>query len=310
MASVSHYKISVPLRFFFLFFLIVGSLGGVALFIYFAPQNYQAIVVSGEPVLIVLQKPKGQKPVIFSLPADTYIEGVHGYGAYSLSALWKLGTLDKRGGMLLADSLSDSLGLPVTRYLESSSYSADLPLAMRQLFGWNQVHAFMTGRLHTNIRFGELIGIVKQLSNARLGEIKTMSLGNTTLFEKVALPDGSIVSKVDPDRIDPIMGEAFENEDIRFEAKRIAVVNTTDVMGLGSTIAKVLSHVGAVVVSVSNAPTPIEQCRLESSKAESESLTVRFIQSMYHCELNSEGEASTADIRLLVGTEYAKRFTK
>lgn len=312
MASLSRHKISQVIRVLaiFLLLLVAGSLTAIALFVYFTPQKYQAVVISGDPVLIVLQKPKGQKPVIFSLPADTYIEGVYGYGAYSLSALWKLGALDTRGGMLLADSLSATLGLPIGGYAAVSGQLQDPLEATRRLFTWTELIRVVTGRLKTNMRLPDFMSLVKQMSYARTSEITVIDLGKTTLFEKVTLPDGSNVSEVDPERIDPIMGDALENEDIRGEAKRVAVVNTTDVTGLGSSIAKVLSHVGAVVISVTNTSEPIERCVVESSKAMSESLTAAYIQSIYTCQLKIAEDTNTADIRMLVGTEYAKRFSQ
>lgn len=312
MASLFHHKVPSAIRFSFLLLslLLAGSVVGTALFVYFIPQKYQAVIISGRPVLIVLQKPKGQKSVIFSLPEDTYIEGVYGYGAYSLSSLWKLGTLDKRGGMLLADSVSATLGLPIGGFAAGSDDQQDPLEATRRLFSWQQLIAFMTGRWTTNLRFEDYMSLAKQLSRLQTGEMKIIDLGNTTLFEKVTLPDGTIVSEVDPERIEPIIGDEFENEDIRGEAQRVAIVNTTSVTGLGSTMAKVLSHAGAVVVSVSNISEPIDRCLVESSQEASTTLTVAYIQSIYGCQIKTVEEPGAADIRVLVGTEYARRFSQ
>ena len=287
----------------FVLLFIVGISLCIALYIFMVPQRYLAFVIAAEPAMtLVILKPKGQKIVTFSLPGDTYIEGVGGYGKYSLSALWKLGTIDKRGGALVSESLSETLGAPITRYI-SGERGIDL-------FRWRNVGTFLTGQYTTNMTLSEFIGVVKRLSDSRPGEIEEIDLAKTTLFEKKILPDGTGILEVDLGRIDPIVRGAFENEEIRGEAKRIAVVNTTEIPGLGSGVAKTLSHIGTVVVSVSNSTEAIDRCVIEVSEEARKTKTVAFIHSYYHCEIKIEALSDRADIRVLVGKGYAARFEK
>lgn len=292
-----------------LLFVVVVFLGS-AVFIYTLPDRYTGFIIEHDPLILVLVKPTPQKIVVLTIPADTYIEGIHGYGKYSLSSLWKLGFIDKLGGMLLAESLAETLGVPITGFVGfSSSAAGESPISvLKSTFTWKHAltQAFM--RIPTNIGFAEFVSITKRLQNTGDGDVRLLDIAKTTLLQKVSLADGGAAREVDEERIDPIIGNAFEDEDVRGEGRRIAIFNTTGTSGLGSKVGKMISHIGGVVVSVTNAPELIDRCTIEASKDAINSKTAAFIRTYYHCETKISEDTLRADIIVRIGTRYASRF--
>jgi hypothetical protein len=55
--------------------------------------------------------------IVLNIPSEMAVDAVHGYGVYSLEALWKLGAMDKQSGSVLSESIGDALGVPVQYYI-------------------------------------------------------------------------------------------------------------------------------------------------------------------------------------------------
>ena len=74
------------------------------------------VVIVGSPMYVVSIDAGSLEGVILRIPETTWIEASHGYGKYSLEALWKLGNIE-RNHTLLNESLSYALGVPVQYYI-------------------------------------------------------------------------------------------------------------------------------------------------------------------------------------------------
>lgn len=288
-------------------FLLVGSWRS------FPRQTRMSIAVMGDPVWVWSWDMLRNRFVAVRIPSDSLVEGVHGYGKYSLESLWQLGQIDSMGGTLFATSLEEALGLPVHWYLGGKktkiTSSSEPQAALKDFFSLAGINKYFFGTYATNIpplTFLRLVKTVQFLRPDRVSSIN-LTLGNGLVEEE--LLDATKVLVVDPPQLDIIWGNLFEDETVRREALTVAIYNTTQVAGLGVRAARILGHLGAVVVKVGNDEPAIEHCQLSGAKPLLESATARLIAEVLGCVISEGNGESRADLTVRLGTAYEARFS-
>jgi len=289
-------------------FLVLISVG--LIWVFNAHGRRLTVVVAVEPTSIATFDFTSHKLIILSFPSSAQISGVHGVGQYSLASLWRLGLLAPGDPSLLADSLKQIAALPVEKYLGTKNRPnyTDGVDSLHLIFSVNNLANFMDGRYITNLSFGDFLTLSWQMWSLRPEEITTLTANNQSALYLEKQPDGSIVSVVDPNKLDALIGENFADDNLRKESLRVAVYNTTQTPDLGSRVETLLKHAGILVVLVGNASPATGRCSVEGAKEVLTSLTAKFIAAAYDCLLVEADNGGRADLVVRVGRDFEKLF--
>lgn len=270
------------------------------------------VVVATNPITVWSWNRVDNTFIVLSIPSDDVIDALYGYGNYSLDALWRLGFIDKKGGLLLSDSLSDTVGLPIDWYIGSKSLSLTNisdPLGYgKTLFSLTNIFSFMDRAYQSNMPMGLFIAFSQALTGARPDKINEINVGNLDVVNEVSLPDGESQKIISPDYLDHALGGVFESDIFRTEGLSVALYNTTHVPALGNRAARLLTNAGILVVTVGNDEQPIHQCDETGSTKSLSTNTARYITGLFHCRKIISSDGSRADLIIRLGNDFAKRF--
>ena len=281
-------------------FCIVGLFVAVFLFRKQSSVGRTTVVLAGDPV-VVWSKDRSTKRVIrITIPNDTAIEGVHGYGMYALESLWSLGAIDRKDGEVLGRSLEEALGVPIGWFIGRKGEGAVA------LDPWVVLH-YLRGAYRTNIPLSILIGLVIDRIGVRPDEITDIAITPDTGLTTQTIADGSTRQVLDLPRVDILLGGLFEDERIRKEGLSVAIYNTTDMPTLGSRVARTLGHLGIFVVRVGNAAPRVDDCTITGTKRFLTTITAAVIREVFGCK-PGEGDTDVADLEVRVGRAYQARF--
>jgi len=260
----------------------------------------ETVAVFGDPVIVWSWDTSQNTFTRIEIPANTYITAVEGYGTYSLASLWRLGQIEGKGGEIFTQSLEQALGIPIRQYIgweeeriAASNSSANL-LSLQ--FVWEYLH----GRFRTNIPFRRFVRYSWSFTLGRGRNVFDINLGNRAVASD-RLPDGTPIRAIDTVRWDLLIGDTFEDETIRKEAVPVAVYNTTTIPALGERVARLLDHIGILVVAVGNEEGIPERCIVSGLKEHLTSETARRIAGLYRCDLRESLVRDRGDIVVRLG---------
>lgn len=270
------------------------------------------IAIAGDPTTVATFDFTDHKLIILSFPPTAQIPGVHGAGQYSLTSLWQLGLLHPQDPALLRASLEEATGLPIDRYLgfknnEGNHYSSSLNL-LKQIFSFSKPLNFLSGRYISNLTPADFLLLSWQTMSLRPDSITTLEVNERTALFKQKQPDGTTVPVVDPNKLDVLIGESFEDQTVRSESLRVAIYNTTSTPELGSRVERLLAHTGILVVLLGNDTPEIGGCKIDGSKQALATKTAKFISKTYGCSLVRADNGGRADLEVKIGREFEKLF--
>lgn len=284
------------------------------LYTFFKPHDQfsrETIVLVGNPTVLWSWNKRDNSFVLITLPSDTVIDAVHGYGAYSLEALWKLGEIDKKERNLLRQSLQEYIGIPISWYLgmkdqKTPVTAQDAKHIVRSYLSWQRLWSYVSGALHTNVSVTVYFSIIKSFLLSTPDKISVYDLTGLNGIQEETLVDGSSIKKLNLGRFDEILGHAFDDEKLRNEQVSVAIYNTTDLPSVGQRIARLLGHMGIFVITVGNDNPEITDCTISASKEILHTQTAGFIRSLYHCKDLVDDGTVRADLLLRMGSQYAE----
>lgn len=267
-----------------------------------APESATMAVVQLSPSV------KGLVGVGF--PEDVKVVASGERGLWKVGSLYALGKLERRGGELLARTVSQVFAVPFDNFLVSnepvSLDSGALPDGLNGL-----VVRAIFGRGDTNLgRFG-LLRLWAGLRQVRRGDTRWLDLSKSLALSPQTEPDGSTVYVVEPAVLDQFIAGVFADPRLDVEGEEIAILNATLHAGLGAQVARVVKNLGARVVGVSDSPKKDAHSTLVISSATArEGTTVKVLLESFSIENVEVGETSLyrASILLSVGEDYWERL--
>lgn len=276
------------------------------------PYGRETYILVSDPVVVASRNTADNTLTLISFPLDIMAEGTHGYGTYSLTAFWRLGEIDKKDGTVLAESMSESLGIPVDGYIGPRSgefTGTDALNTAKSTFSLRNIFGLLGGRFRTNISFGKFIALAWYLNVSRPDRVNTydFSRDSSEVAADSVLPDGSSVKILDPQRVDAKLNTVFEDESVRRESVTVAVYNTTSMPSLGNRVGRLLSNLGVSVVTVGNDTPEVDSCSMQGNSAALTSKSAKIIEAVLGCTGTVVGE-TRADIVIRIGKSSAKRF--
>ena len=270
------------------------------------------IVVASSPISVWSWDTLDNTFAVVSLPSEIVIDAVHGYGKYSLEAIWKLGFIEKPDASILSESLSDALGTVVPWYVGSTSQElaeSTHPVAFgRELFSWMHVTGVLFGHYHTNIPPALFLSFSRALAGARADAIAFIDLSEKSVTRQEELPDNTKRNVLDPELLDVALKSVFEDDLIRKEGVSVAVYNTTKTPALGNRAARLLTSSGVLVIFVGNEEGEVSTCQLEGDTKALASKTASVIAEILDCRKVQATDMKRTDLTVRVGVNYAKQF--
>ena len=271
-----------------------------------------SIIFVGSPTVIVSWESSRSQYSILTIPSDLMVEALHGYGSYSLASLWKLDALEKRHGALFLPTIVENFAIPTQWY---SVYDQVVGVTNEEIvqFVTNKLSLFELAK--SMILQSSSLGPVDVVriwmatraidaSTTRVFDFRSRSIGST-----VSMPDASIAVQFDPEMYDGILGDVLESAKLRQESIRLAIYNTTSMLGIGSRVARVLEQIGGYVVFVGNDDVSYDGlCELIGTKERLRSTTMSVIHSLYDCNLVETTEVLRGDVILRLGKLFEKRY--
>lgn len=271
-----------------------------------------SIVFIGEPIVIVSWDTNRSQYVILTIPSDMKVEALHGYGFYSISSLWKLDVLEKRHGILFLPSLVENFAIPIQWFnvhgkVVGKTNEEIVQFVTSQLSPVSLMKSFIVRS--SSVTLIEMVRIwmatrAIDASTTHVFDFRSRSIGTA-----ISLPDGSIAMQFDLRMYDGIVGDVFGSVELRKDSIRLAIYNTTSMLGIGSRVARVIEQLGGYVVFVGNDEVSYDGlCELKGSKERLLTMTSKVIQSLYGCTSVETSEVLRGDVVLRLGKLFEKRY--
>lgn len=234
-------------------------------------QERFTLIKTGVTVSIESFDPVTKKGIKLSLPDNLEVETVNGRGKWLAGALPRLA--DKYGWEWVGESISDFLGIGFT--------TVD-----RRMSWWDR-WAWWRNQLQIEWHQADLAGPGLTGEETAADGMKVLNLA---------------------DAWDDQAKTWFGSLGIMNEGIAVAVVNTTDVPGLGSHAARVINSAGMRVVTVGNDSKLIGRCEIEASEGLRASLSLRFLEQYFKCAGTTFVSDNRDEITVRLGDDYRKKL--
>lgn len=274
------------------------------------------IIFSTKPVIVVSYNPTDESLAAVSVPWETYVEATHGYGRYRLGKVYEVGNLDGNGPEVLKSTVRELLGVPIEGYIDMKSVNfgdtenltASEFIAKRKIIlGWSN---FFRIQGKTDLSVSDLWQFYTHVFGVKAGKISFVNLKTANVLVEQTLPDQTQILAADTLRLDGLLRDLFHEDALALENLKLAVLNSTDVSGLGEKMARILGNMGLQVVKVTNFKNVSDNCLLYIDKKSINLLTVIKLKHVFNCEVKTTVLSDVrADIALVVGTNYARELT-
>ncbi len=263
------------------------------------------LAISAEETYLLSLDPVASEMVFLKIPAKTEMQVAFGYGFYPLGSVYELSCLEKKEGELLAATLENNLALPVKGWLSfSDRINPQEPKA------WlNQViYLLLQRQAKSNLTSWDLLSLLLANRNVPIYKVETFDLGNLNLLEEIELPDKTKGLKINPEILDSFLQKHFQERKIRQENLVVEVINSTQSPGLAERGARLLTNIGFEVAAVGNQEEKINRCLLIGNQEMKKTFSAERIQQIFDCQWQNSQEQGRADLILVSGEEYQKRF--
>ncbi|PIV00894.1 hypothetical protein COS54_02210 [Candidatus Shapirobacteria bacterium CG03_land_8_20_14_0_80_39_12] len=242
----------------------------------FSRTSFVLIDRKGELLIFSSERKLGQ---IYFLPAET-VEVGRGFGEYEWRKIYGLGELEKKGGLLVSETIRKNLNIAIFGYFYDGNKEADYYRKNPSKLFRNVFWQALTGKVKTDLGKIDLF----------LLYLRALSL-NKSLLE-----------------IDDYSGrENIADSKISEESLALEVLNATLHNGLAQEAANFLEKSGVRVIRSADALKPEENCKIKSEVEFKESYTLFWVKRFFPCRVIFNKDGSRADITVILGEDYWKR---
>lgn len=235
-------------------------------------------------IILAHISPKDSKIEVAIFPPEMSVELLGGYGNYPLRSVYPLLKLDKKSPNFIKAAYTYSLNLPIDEVVLADQPSPDTM--------WWQL---LTYKFHSQMSFTQRLSVYRFVQNIGSHQVTVHPLQNASEWQSFT--------------------RQFRFNSISPDCA-VAVINTTEVAGAGSTVTRVLENSGIPVIRLSDAPDQIPQTQLLVLKAEpfcqevTEHLGAVFPFAT-HLTINAKAMSSyRANLVILIGEDFGQEFVK
>lgn len=267
------------------------------------------VVIDGDPVIVASWQRDAGRLVLITIPANLYIDVVHGLGTYPIRSLWQLGVIEGADGLILSQSLEELLAIPTKWYIGQISgiRETNATSTLRQVLAPTSVLGLLSGRVKTNLPLTTFLWLVWQHVLGDRGRVVSVAIAESVATRQQQ-PDGTTLLTLRPEAVDAFLGDEFEDRQVREENLTIAVYNTTSIPGLAERVARRLGRIGGNVVSIGNQEGQVERCQVRGQPETLVSTTAEVIRQLFNCNNVAASGGEHTDLSVFIGREFAARF--
>jgi hypothetical protein len=283
------------------------------------------VVLNSKPIGIFSIEPQKRKVVFTQIREEAMVDVPYGYSTYPASSIFKLGELDGKrgGGKLLSKSMEYTMGIAVNGFfsigndrfpLEINSQT-DIEKVKDKYFTLSGGLTILTSLIFNKTNYKSDIPLVDiwkvwtAIKKTRSDQIYYLNLDNKNIYDEDKLPDGTVVSLIDKNRLDAALADYFEDSKIRNENVTIEIVNATNKERLASQFTRILTKIGANVLVKSNNPEIRQKaCIIEISDIKlKDIIIIKRLKEMYSCQLIDKLiDKGQAEIKITIGEDFNK----
>lgn len=274
------------------------------------------VILRGENTFLLSYNPKDKTVVLTPLPKNTYIDVAYGMGQWQLDSVYNLGETGKTNGInLIEKTVSGFFGIPVDGYIELKGSLFDKkPDQLVDGLKKGPLNIFsIISDLKSDLTLWELIKLKFALSDVRFDKVKIVDLQKSDVLTSEKLPDKTEIYLVDNVRLDGILSLLVDPV-IRDESISISIFNGTDEPLLAQKGARILTNIGANVITTSNTNKKFKKTYVYGKESKTLTRIVQIFNSpcttKEECDkiepdLKSETSFSRADINVFLGADFA-----
>ena len=263
------------------------------------------IALAGEKTYLLGLDPVDSEIILIEIPSETQIEVAFGLGSYPIDSVFELSRLEKKEGILLAQTLENNLAIPVKAWVD---YQKKIDFHQPKNLFFQLIYSSLKGEAKTNLTNWDRLQLLYTIKDVSVFRSNSYNLSNLNLLEEVELPDKNKGLRIEPERIDAFIQSHFQEKKLREENLTIEVINTTQFPGLAERGARLLNNLGVEVVGVNNQEEKINRCQLIGEKELKNNYSVKFIRQIFDCQWKDFQEEGRADLILILGEDYRKKF--
>jgi hypothetical protein len=262
-------------------------------------------VVNGKNTSLVSFEPTEKTLTFLEIPNNTLLEVTHGYGEYQLSAIARLGDLEKRKN-LLSETLQENLALPVSGYIQ------DLGVQENDVNSRNNLNDILieglVGKNQTNLSSWDILRLWWQIRTVKETDVLIFNLEKRDLLTAKTLAEKTKVFSLDTPIFDLKMQNLLPILALKKDNLTIEILNSTGVPGLADKTARILNNIGTRVVSTGNMETEIQKSLLKGNKNLKNTKTVEIVKKLFNCDWQDTDESGRADLTLIIGHDYFEKL--
>lgn len=248
----------------------------------------------GDAAVSVLD-PKLGEITTLRIPGDTQVDVSGNYGTMRIKNVWQLGMNEKKGGLLLAGTITRNFLFPVFLWSDETGIN----IGKGDIAG---ILGFVLSPQNTNIPLGDRISIALFALKVNSAERTEIDLGKSQFLHKVNLNDGQsgyILTGPIASRLTVYFADNnFADKNIRFE-----IGDATGRFGISDNVGRVVEVVGGKVVSIDQ--KPVDENTDCLVMGESPSVTKK-IANIFGCKVKT-GKRDF-DVEISLGAKFAKRY--
>ncbi len=282
-----------------------------------------SMVLDTRPLLLVSLEPIEKQVTVISISEDSYLNVPIGYGPYKAGSIYELGELEnqKNGGKLLEKTMEDTFGIPVDGYIGSTEH-VQIPTGkdrgttftqVRHIFlNWGtllQTVFFSKHTINTNFSPLDMMRLIMAASSIRQEQTRVLDLAAYEISSPSALADGSLISVIDPDRLDKNLEGTLAEKEMIDDGVSVSVFNASGLPGIATKVARTINNMGSRVFVVSNSDrNEKNRCTIIlSSEKFKNRYTLKRLSTVFGCEQsNAIQENLQSDIAILIGESFIK----
>lgn len=253
-----------------------------------------AIVNEEKQTSILIFSPQTSGITQVLIPSNTQLQVARQLGSYPIGNVYKLGSQEKLGGKLMAESITKSLKLPSDQWSEKPLLNlTDLTISSALKAAFSPYASSLTIKDKIKLALFSL-----RVKPSRFNQVDLQNIG---YLIPSTLKDGSegFVARLEP----PLaLSTYFADPDL--VSAKIAIQDFTDSVSIADELGQIIEMLGGKVFAVYDKPTTQEDCTIVTTSAHKADL----IASLLDCQINEQSSENGFDIQINIGKGFEKRF--
>lgn len=265
-----------------------------------------SFVMATTPPVLASYEPETGILTLVTFPPRLEVSAAFGFGEFSSEKLWDLGIQKGLSGAVLAKTFEKELGVPVDGWIDA--------LGLRLLGGEVDSRSFVwfveglqgIGSF-SNFTIFDKMRILFEIGRIPSGRRQILDSVNLRISQPMRLADGLAGYKISPSLAQATLAQKLSDVKVVRENLTVSVVNTTDVSGAATKVARIINTLGARIVAVGSKESKLATCQVNVSSRARESMTARRILAIFGCTRGSV-EPGAGEIEIILGEEVAQQL--